>query len=84
MRRVNVWNGDERILEVAAGAEEVVGVATLRAYEGDAGADLRPRHPGQARRTKVDRRAVGAGAGGGDAGATHGTGVLLVDAKPLC
>ena len=83
MRDVNVWNGDEGVLEVAAGAQEVVGKASLCPNQGNPGADVGAGQPGQARGTKVDGGAVGAGPRGGDPGAAHGARVVLVDAKTL-
>src|SRR5207249_9345111 len=80
---VDVGNGDEGIFEVAAVRQEVIGKVALCPDQRDAGADVRPRQAGQSRRAEVDGGAVGAGPGGSDAGAAHGTRVVLVDAKTL-
>ena len=81
---VNVGNRDDGVLEVALLGKEVVGKAAVRADERDAGAQLGPGKPGQSRGVEVDRRAVRAGPGRGDACASHGTGTVLVHPKPLC
>src|SRR5712664_1735939 len=83
MRDVDVGNGDQGVLEVAAGAEEVIGKATLGANQRNAPAEVGPRQPRESRRTEEDGGAVRTGPGGSDAGATHGARVVLVDAKPL-
>src|SRR6266566_2152975 len=80
---VEVGNGDQRILQIALGAEEVVGEASLGTDQRDARTEPGARQSGQSRWTEVDGGAVGAGVGGGDAGTPHGARVVFIDAKPL-
>ena len=76
-------NGDEGVIEVASAGQEIVGETALRADEGDAGGEVRAREAAEAGGVEKDGGAVGARAGRRHAGASHGAGVLLVDAEAL-
>ena len=83
MGDVDVGDGDDRVLEIATGAEEIIGKTAVRRDERSAHAQAVTAHAGESGRIKEDRRAVRTRSRCRDAGPAHGARTLLVHAKPL-
>src|SRR6185436_8719184 len=83
MREVEVGNWNDGVVEVGGVVQEIVGEAAFGGDRRDATGQVRTRKTSKPGGAEEDGRAVGAGTGRRDTGATHRAGIVLVDAKSL-